>query len=332
MNHPHGSLPRHLQAYFTGRLMLELSASKNTIASYRDTFRQLVQFAAHKLARQPAQLDLTDLDASLICEFLQHLETTGHSVRTRNQRLAAIRSFAKFVSFHEPGQSELIQRILALPSKKHERVQVQYLTLVEAEGLLKAPDRGTWLGRRDHVLLLVAIQTGLRVSELTGLTVNDVHLGHGPHVRCRGKGRKERCTPLTRQTVKALRAWLVERGGTPTSSVFPNRNGGRLSADGVQYLLAKYVAIARCYCPSLQEKRVSPHVLRHTTAMNLLHAGVDRAIIALWLGHESVETTQIYLEASLAMKEQALAKTASPETARGRFRPKDELLRFLQSL
>lgn len=236
------------------------------------------------------------------------------------------------MSFLEPGRGELIQRVLAIPSKRQDGALVEFLSRPESEALLDAPDRSTWSGRRDHTILLLTIQTGLRASELTGLDCQDIHVETGPHVRCRGKGRKERCTPLTRQTVKALRAWLRERAGAPTAPLFPNARGGRLSVDGLQYLLKKHLPVARERCPSLRLKKVSPHVLRHTTAMELLQAGVDRAVIALWLGHESVETTQIYLDADLTLKEEALAKTAPISVSTGRYRPDDELMRFLQDL
>ncbi len=328
-----GALPPLLQTFFTDRLMRERAASPNTIASYRDTFRMLLRFAEQRLEQPPSGLKLSDLNAPFIGSFLHHLEEEcGATARTRNQRLAAIRSFFLYVSYLEPAYSDLIQRVLAIPSKRQDRALVEFLTRVETEALLEAPDRSTWSGRRDHALLLLTLQTGLRVSEVTGLRCQDLHLSAGPHVRCFGKGRKERCTPLTRQTVQILRAWLRERAGAPAEPLFPNARGGRLSSDGVQHLLHKHVEAARAHCPSLRQKRVSPHVLRHTAAMNLLQAGVDRAVIALWLGHEHVETTQMYLQANLALKEEALAKTAPLSTPAGRYRPDDELMRFLQTL
>lgn len=327
------SLAPLLQAFFTDRLMRERDASPHTIASYRDSFRQLLHFAAQRLRKPPSQLQLDDLDAPFIGSFLHHLEAEcGNTARTRNQRLAAIRSFFRYVSFLEPAHSALIQRVLSLPNKRQDRALIDFLTRPEAEAILEAPDQSTWLGCRDHALLLVTIQTGLRAAELTGLCCQDVHLRTGPHIRCYGKGRKERCTPLTQQTVKVLRDWLRERGGAPCDPLFPNARRGRLSVNGFQYLLKKHLAVARERCPSLRGKRVSPHVLRHTTAMELLQAGIDRAVIALWLGHESVETTQIYLDANLALKERALARTTPVDVPSGRYRPDDELMRFLQSL
>jgi integrase/recombinase XerD len=327
------SLPALLQSFFTVRLMAQRKASAHTIASYRDTFRLLLQFA-HKRLRKPAfRLNLEDLDAALISAFLDHLEgERGNGSRSRNLRLTAIRSFFRYASLESPAHSAIIQRVLAIPNQRHPRALVGFLTRPEIEALLAAPDRSRWLGRRDHAFLLTAVQTGLRLSEMTALRHEDVSLGTGAHVRCRGKGRKERCTPLTKPTVAVLKAWIQEEGRADSKILFPSTRGGRLSADGVQHLLARHVAKARKTCPSLRKKRVSPHVLRHAAAMELLQAGVDRAVIALWLGHESVETTQIYLDADLALKEQALAKTSPVQSAPQRFKPGDELLAFLNQL
>jgi integrase/recombinase XerD len=323
-----------IERYFTERLMRQRDVSANTIASYRDTFRLLFRFAQKRLRKAPSSLELKDLQAPFIGAFLADLETKrGASVRTRNLRLTAIRSFFRFVSFEEPAHSALIQRVLAIPSKRHDKRQVHFLMRPEIEALLAAPDRTTWIGRRDHVLLLLAAQTGLRVSELIGLDRNAIHLGAGAHVRVIGKGRKERCTPLTKHARCALQAWLKEPVRRGASALFPNVHGGRLSADSVQALLAKYVRVATESCPSLKSKRVSPHVLRHSAAMELLQAGVDCSVIALWLGHESIETTQIYLHAHLALKEAALAKLMPYErNKRTRFKPSDRLLDFLEAL
>jgi integrase/recombinase XerD len=328
-----GSLPALLQSFFTVRLMAQRKASAHTVASYRDTFRLLLQFA-HKRLRKPAsRLDLEDLDASLIGAFLEHLEgERGNGSRSRNLRLTAIRSFFRYASLESPAHSAIIQRVLSIPNQRHPRALVGSLTRPEIEALLAAPDRSRWLGRRDHAFLLTAVQTGLRLSEMTALRHDDVLLGTGAHVRCRGKGRKERCTPLAKPTVAVLKAWIQEQGRADSKILFPSTRGGRLSADGVQHLLARHVAKARQTCPSLRKKRVSPHVLRHAAAMELLQAGVDRAVIALWLGHESVETTQIYLDADLALKEQALAKTSPVKGVPQRFKPGDELLAFLNQL
>jgi len=323
-----------IERYFTDRLMRQRNVSANTIASYRDTFRQLFTFAQVRLRKPPSALAIDDLDVSFICTFLADLETKrGASARTRNLRLTAIRSFFQFASFEEPTHSALIQRVLAIPSKRHEKRQVHFLTRPEIEAILAAPDRTTWLGRRDHTLLLLAAQTGLRLSELTGLDRAAIHLGAGAHVRCVGKGRKERCTPLTLHARDTLKAWLKEPARHGAKALFPNMHGGRLSADSVQSLLAKHVHVASQTCPSLASKRVSPHVLRHTTAMELLQAGVDCSVIALWLGHESIETTRTYLHAHLALKEAALAKLKPYERGKPtRFRATDRLLAFLEAL
>ncbi len=323
-----------IERFFSERLMRQRNVSTNTIASYRDTFRLLFTFAQTRLRRSPSTLSLDDLDAPFIGGFLTDLETSrGASAKTRNLRLTAIRSFFRFVSFEEPAHSALIQRVLAIPSKRHDKRQVHFLTRPEIEAILAVPDRTTWLGRRDHTLLMVAVQTGLRLSELTGLDRNAIHLGSGAHVRCVGKGRKERCTPLTTLAGKALQTWLREPARKGATTVFPSLHGGRLSADSVQAMLARHVATAIPSCPSLKSKRVSPHVLRHSAAMELLQAGVDCSVIALWLGHESIETTQTYLHAHLALKEAALAKLKPYERGkRTRFQPNDRLLAFLEAL
>jgi integrase len=285
------------------------------------------------LGKTPSQITLEDLNAPLIGTFLDDLEGgRKNSVRSRNLRITVIRSFFRYAAMEAPQHSGLIQRVLAIPNKRQERRLVGFLTRPEVDALLAAPNRTTWLGRRDHGLLLMAIQTGLRLSEMTALRREDVVLGKGAHVRCEGKGRKERCTPLTKPTVTVLTEWLREQGQRGTVILFPTARGGRLSADAVQYLVTKYEAVARRVCSTLSTKRVTPHLLRHTAAMELLQAGVDRAVIALWLGHESVETTQIYLDADLAMKEEALSKTTPLDVKGVRYRPDDELLAFLKSL
>lgn len=321
-----------LERFFTQRLMQQRQASPHTISSYRDTFRLFLTFTHQRLHTPPSRLPFDAIDAPLIVAFLDHLETQrGVSVRSRNLRLTALHSFFRYAAFEVPAHAAQIQRVLAIPSKRFTRTLVHFLTRVEVEALLAAPDQRTWFGRRDHAFLLVAVQTGLRLSEMTGLTRKDVTLGTGAHVHVIGKGRKERCTPLAKPTVAVLKAWLREppRGD---QVLFPNARGGRLSADGVHDRLVKHRTAAAKVCPSLTQKRITVHVLRHTMALDLLQAGVDRAVIALWLGHESVETTQIYLEASLAMKEQALAKTTPLNGRPGRYRPGDQLLRFLNGL
>jgi site-specific recombinase XerD len=328
---PH--FPGLLESFFTDRLMRQRQVSPNTIASYRDTFRLLLEFAQHRLKKTPSALAIADLDAPLLGAFLDHLEKErGISARSRNVRLAAIHSFFKYAAYQVPEHGALIQRVLAMPSKRFNRIPIKFLDRHEIDALLAAPDQGIWSGRRDRVLLLVAVQTGLRVSELVGLRCQDVVLGSGAHVRCQGKGRKERCTPLRKEAVTALRNWLKEQKAQPTDPLFPNARGGPLSRDGVEYLIAKHLKLAGGHCPSLKTKRVSPHVLRHSAAMDLLQHGVDRSVIALWLGHESVETTQMYLHANLALKEKALARTAPLNIRGGRYRPSDHLLAFLKSL
>ena len=330
---PLPNFPALLQRFFTERLMQQRRASPHTISSYRDTFRLLLRFAQAQLGKQPSHLDFEQIDAPLIAAFLDDLERKrGITARSRNLRLTAIRSFFRYAAFEAPSHAEQIQRVLAIPSQRFMRAQVGFLTRSEVDALLAAPDQHIWSGRRDHAILLFAIQTGLRLSELTGVRRDAIFLGPGAHVRVLGKGRKERAIPLTRQTVAVLKAWLQEIPPSADATVFPNTRGARMSADGLQYLLAKNVAAAAQTCPSLAHKRVTPHVLRHTAAMELLQAGVDRAVIALWLGHESVETTQIYLDANLAIKEAALAKITPPDTTFVRYRPNDQLLAFLNEL
>jgi site-specific recombinase XerD len=323
-----------LQAFFTERLIGQREASPHTIASYRDAVCLLLRFAQHRTGKAPYQLELSDLDAPLIGAYLNHLEVErGVSVRTRNARLTAIRSLFGYAAYRHPEHAAVIQRVLAIPPKRTDRALVTYLTEPEMQALLAAPDRSTRIGRRDHVLLLLALETGLRVSELTALTCAAVHLGTGAHVRCHGKGRKERITPLRQQARTLLRAWLAERAGAPGDPLFPSPKGGPLSRDAVRRLVERHVATAAHTCPSLASKHVSPHTLRHSCAMNLRRHGVDAATIALWLGHEDVRTTYgVYLHADLSLKEQALARTAPPTTPAGRYQPGDPLLEFLEGL
>jgi len=329
----HANFAALLQGYFTQRLMQERQASANTIASYRDTFRLLLQFIQRRLGKAPSTLTLEDIDAPLVVAFLDELEKErGVTARTRNLRLTAVHSFFRYAAFEAPAHAAQIQRVLAIPSKRFPRALVPFLSLPEVDALLVAPNQRTWSGRRDHALILLAVQTGLRLSELTGLRREDVHLGTGAHVRVVGKGRKERCTPLSKNTRAVLAAWMREPPKTADQPLFPNARGGRLSAHGVHYLLSKHVAAARKRCSSLKSKRVSPHVLRHTMAMDMLDVGIDRSVMALWLGHESIETTQIYLDANLALKEKILDKTTPLHGRPGRYRPDDQLLAFLKSL
>ena len=327
------SLAPTLQAFFTDRLARQRHASGHTIAAYRDTWRLLIGYASQHTSTQPSQLDLSDLDAPLVGAFLSHLEADrGNSPRTRNARLAAIHSLFRYAALRHPEHAEQIARVLAIPPKRYDKALVTWLTEPELAALLAAPDRSTWAGRRDHAMILLAAQTGLRVSELTGLTISDVHLGTGAHVSCTGKGRKQRITPLTAGTAAVLRTWLAERGGQPAQPLFPARTGGPLSRDAIEHRLARHVTTAAARCPSLNAKKITAHTLRHTAAMRLLHAGTDTAVIALWLGHEQADTTQIYLHADLALKERALARTKPPAARPGRYRPADALLTFLEAL
>ncbi len=327
------NLPALLQRFFTDRLHSQLGASPHTVASYRDAFRLLLVFASERLDRAPSRLRVEDLDAALLGAFLAHLEHgRANTPKTRNTRLAALRAFFRFVAYAEPACSLQCQRVLAIPTKRHERRPVEFLTEEETAALVAAPDPATWIGRRDRTLLLVAAQTGLRNTEIRSLRRRDVELGVGAHVRCSGKGRKTRCTPLRRDVAAVLGSWLVERGAGPDDPVFPSSRGGFLSADALQRLVARHVAAAGATCSSLARRSITPHTLRHTTAMALLRRGVDQTVIALWLGHESAETTQIYLHADMRLKERALGHADPSGATPARFRPSDSLLAFLESL
>jgi len=327
------SFPSLLQSFFTDRLLSQRQASPHTIAGYRDCFRLLLQFAKERLGKMPSQLRIEDLDAPFIGLFLDYLESTrNNSARTRNVRLGAIHSFFRYVTLEEPAHALHCQRILAVPNKRHEQRPIDFLNREEIDALLAVPNRSTWMGHRDRTLLLVAVQTGLRVSELIGLKCQDVVLGTGAHVRCLGKGRKQRSTPLRPETAKMLEAWLRERHGKPEDPVFPSIRGEKLSRDAIERLITKYTHLAAQICLSLKGKRVSPHVCRHSAAMDLLQHGVDRSVIALWLGHESAETTQMYLHADMRLKEKALSRTEPLGIKPARYRPDDQLLAFLESL
>jgi integrase/recombinase XerD len=326
-------LPVYVQRFFTERLATQLRASHNTVASYRDTFRLLLKYTSDCLGRSPIDLQVADISADLVGRFLSFLETArGNSARSRNVRLAAIRSFFKYVAINEPQLLYHCQRIIAIPSKRYEKRTIDYLNQDEIEALIAAPDISTWIGLRDYTLLLLAVQTGLRVSELISLTCEDVVLGTGAHIRCMGKGRKERATPLRKDCKAALRTWLAECSRDQSNPLFFSNRGLRLSRDTVERIVRKYVNLASSECPTLKGKRVSPHVLRHTAAMQLLQNGVDQTVIALWLGHESAETTQIYIHANLKIKEKAMAKTKPLAAPSGRYRPSDELMAFLEAL
>lgn len=322
-----------LQAFFTDRLITQRSSSPETIAAYRDAFRLLLGFAHAQTGKQPFELDIDDLDAPLIGAFLNHLEADrGNSPRTRNARLGAIHSFYRFAALEHPEHAATIARVMAIPTKRYERTAISYLDSDEIQALLAAPDPDTWLGRRDHALLVLMIQTGVRVSELTGLRVGEVHLGTGAHIQVLGKGRKRRTPTLTGETVATLGMWLRERQGQPDQPLFPTRQGRALSRYTVGVIVAKHATTAAADCPSLQAKSVTPHTLRHTNAMLLRAKGIDIATIALWLGHESTQTTHIYEHADQALKEQAIARTAPLGAKPGRYRPCDALLGFIEEL
>jgi site-specific recombinase XerD len=321
-----------MQGFFTERLA-QRRASEHTVAAYRDTFRLLLRYAQQQLGRPPSALDLADIGTDLVGGFLDHLEVNrNNSITTRNARLAAIHSLFNYAALHCPEHALLIQRVLAIPQKRADSTDVCFLSRAETDALLAVPDQSTPLGRRDHLLLLVATQTGLRVSELTSLTCGDAEFGTGAHLRCTGKGRKQRCTPLTRTTARLLQRWINDRHAAPSDPLFPNRTGGRLSHDAVADLLDKYVTAAAAACPTLASKNVTPHTMRHTAAMTLLHAGIDTSTIALWLGHASTKATDVYLHADMALKEKALARTAPRSQNTKRYRPNDSLLTFLENL
>jgi integrase/recombinase XerD len=327
------TLPALVQLFCTDRLCTQMEASPNTIAGYRDTFRLFLRFANEQTGRAPTKLRIEDLDSDLVGNFLVHVESQRrNSARSRNTRLAAIRSFFRFVAMNEPAYMLHCQKILAMPGKRYVRRTVAFLDRTEIDALLAAPDRSTWGGRRDHAILMVALQTGLRASELISLRRCDIVTGTGAHIRCEGKGRKQRDTPLRLETLKVLDVWLRERGGADGDPLFPTNRGTKLSRDALERIVRKHTSLASRSCSSLVGKRVSPHVLRHSTAMELLHHGVDQSVIALWLGHESVETTQIYMHADLRLKEKALALVTAPASNPGRYRPDDKLLAFLEAL
>lgn len=322
-----------LQSFFSDRLARQLRASPNTVAGYRDAFRIFLRYAADRLRTEPSELDLADLDPGLITNFLEFLESErGNKVKTRNLRLAAIRAFFRHVAMNEPAHALQCQRIRSIPQKRHQKKTIEFLNREEIEALVAAPDTSTWLGRRDRAMLIVFVQTGLRVSELTSLRRDSIVLGPSAHLRCEGKGRKHRCIPLRRDTLEAINSWIDEQQPHPTAPLFPSSRGGRLSTDAAERLVERHARSAVAGCSSIAEKRVTPHVLRHSAAMALRERGVDLSVIALWLGHESIETTQMYLHADIRMKERALARTDPLAAQSGRFKPSDDLMAFLESL
>ena len=322
-----------VQMFFSDRLAKQRQASGHTVAAYRDTLRLLFAFVQSTTGKLPSHLDWSDLDQGLISAFLDHLETDRHnSARTRNARLGALRSLFRYAALQHPEHADVIARVLAIPPKRFDKATVSYLTAAEVDALLVAPDPTTWEGRRDHAWLMLCVQTGLRVSELTGLNCADIAYGTGANVRCHGKGRKDRAIPLTAATEATIRHWLRERAGLPTDPLFCTRTGRRLTRDAIEHRLAVHHSTAALACGTLQSKKLSPHTLRHTTAMTLLHAGVDTTVIALWLGHADTRSTDPYIHADMTIKERALAKTTPVSSPPGRYRPADSLLAFLEGL
>jgi len=333
MNLPTVGFPILLQDFFQRRLLVERGASAQTIASYRDAFEMLLRFAEQRTGRPPSELTLTDLDAPLILAFLDNLEEVrGNSPRTRNLRLTAVRSFMRYASIRDPTSLPIAQRVLAIPTKRFDRPVLGFLSREEVEALLEAPDRSTFSGQRDAVLFATLYNTGARVSEITRLNVGDVLLDRQCALRMHGKGRKERVVPLWKSTAARLREWLARINAGAESPVFPNRAGKRLSRSGVEHRLHVALRTAARRCPSLASRRISPHTMRHTTAMHLLQSGVDVTVIALWLGHEDSATTHHYIEADLAMKEAALRHLEDPPSSPVRFRAGDRVLAFLEAL
>ncbi len=322
-----------LQMFFTDRLIRQREASPRTVASYRDALQLLLRFVHERTGKNPSDLDWDDLDEPIITAFLTHLEhARGNGARTRNLRLTAVRALFHYAAFRHPEHAAVIQRVLSIPPKRPHKPAVTFLTAGESVALINAPDLTRWEGRRDHCWLALTIQTGLRVSELTGLNCRDITLGDGAHLQCEGKGRKQRSIPLTHSTQQILQAWMTERAGSPTDPLFPTRTGRRMTADAIRQRLHVHTETAALTCPSLTGRSLHPHMLRHTCAVTLLHAGIDTAVIALWLGHADVRSTNPYLHADLTIKEKALAATAQPSVSPGRYRPSDTILAFLENL
>lgn len=322
-----------MQAFFSQRLAKQLQASPRTVISYRDTFKLLLGYLENRTGKAPCELGWDDIDAEAVTAFLDHLEADRHnSPRSRNTRLAALRSLFRYAALRHPEHAQLIGQVLAIPQKRYDKKLISFLSPAEIDALVAAPDTARWEGRRDRALILLAVQTGLRLSELIGLNCGDVDLGPAPMVSCTGKGRKHRSVPLTAPTVAVLRVWMNERGGLRHDPLFPTRTGRRLSDDAIERRIATHSTVAARRCPTLTGKKLTPHVLRHTAAMSLLHAGVDVAVIALWLGHSDIRSTNAYLHADMTIKERALARTTPPTAKPGRYRPPDPLLAFLESL
>jgi integrase/recombinase XerD len=334
MNAPVTLVGPHLQRFFAEHLAVHKHASLGTVASYRDTFRLLLQFMQDTTGIAPTALPVAAIDADVILAFLNHIERDRRcSARSRNARLAAIRAFFRFVSLRDPACLGIATRVMAIPNKRFEKKLVGFLSRAEVKALIAAPDRRTCSGRRDHALLLTLYNTGARISEIIGLRRRQLSLDAGhANIQLLGKGRKERVIPLWDETARVLRGWLREIDDTPDAVVFPSARNQPLSRDGADYVLRRAVVTATVSCSSLANKSVSPHVLRHSTAMHLLQSGVDLAVIALWLGHESLQTTNVYITADLASKEKALEKLDPIAGTFSRYRPTDKLMAFLAAL
>lgn len=322
-----------LQSYFTTFAHTQRDLSAHTIASYRDTWRMLIKYLAATLDTGADRIDFDAITVTSISAFLDHLEhDRGNNAKTRNTRLTAIRAVLNQALPDHPEHAATITQVLAIPPKRTTRKVIEFLTPTETHALLTAPDQHTWTGRRDHALLALTVQTGLRISEITAATLDDVHLGAGAHIACTGKGRRQRITPLTPATVTIIKNYIPERATRPGEALFPTPHGQALSRDALEHRLAKYVAIASINCPSLTTKHITMHSLRHTSAMNLLAAGVDVAVIALWLGHADTHSTNAYLHADIAIKQAAIDRTRPTDVPAGTYQPEPDILNWLTTL
>ncbi len=327
------TFPSLLQNYFCQYLINQRQVSDRTVKCYRDTFCLLFKFAGEKLGKTASKLCLSDITAELILSFLNYLESVRHnSVTSRNVRLAAIRSFLHYAEYQEPQELPTIQRVLAIPMKRHDFKLIGFLTRDEINAIMSSVNTNTWSGQRDHVLFATLYNTGARVSEVISAKRGDVELNHGTVILLHGKGRKERSVPLWKSTSRLLRKWLDKINSDPKTPLFPNRFGSPMTRAGVEERLKVAVSKAEAICSSLASKKVSPHVIRHTTAMHLLQSGIDLTVIALWLGHENVNTTHKYLESDLQMKEKILNAVDDPKYKFNKKKISDSLIKFLEDL
>ncbi|SOK27368.1 Tyrosine recombinase XerD [Mycobacterium simulans] len=327
------ALAIELQTYFTTFAHAQRDLAANTISAYRDTWRMLIKYLADTTRTRAEHIDFNNVDAEHVCAFLDYLENErGNTVTTRNSRLCAIRAVLGHAVANHPEHAATITRVLAMPPKRHPLPMLEFLTTTEADALINAPDRARWTGRRDHALLVLAIQTGLRVSELCSLRTCDARLGPAPNITCTGKGRRKRTTPLTATTAAVMSGYLTERATHPGDALFCGPTGGQLSRDALEHRLAIHLTTAAANCPSIAEKHVTLHTLRHTAAMNLLAQGVDAAVIALWLGHQRTQSTDAYLHADMNIKQAAIDRTRPPNTKPGRYHPEPDILAWLATL